>query len=130
MSDNNTLRRTMNADTAAAFFFAVFAAVYESFSHGVSSLYMIGAFLIPLTAGTLPLLILRKMGRTVPQAALLLWHMGLAALTVGAVFQGALEIYGTTNRMTAVYPAAGLLLMLSAAAVLLRHGGKAGSPRD
>lgn len=41
---------------AAAIFCALFGAVYEFFSHGVFSFFMIYAFAIPLAAGTFPLL--------------------------------------------------------------------------
>ena len=44
----------------------------------------------------------------------------LAALTVGCIFQGILEIYGTTNKMIAVYPvAAAVLLCFGFAAYLI-----------
>lgn len=41
---------------AAAIFCALFGAVYEFFSHGVFSFFMIYAFAIPLAAGAFPLL--------------------------------------------------------------------------
>lgn len=34
-------------------------------------------------------------------------------LSVGSVFQGALEIYGTTNSLSIVYPIAGGALLLA-----------------
>ena len=42
----------------AAVFCALFGAVYEVFSHGVFSFYMIYAFAIPLCLGTFPLMII------------------------------------------------------------------------
>jgi hypothetical protein len=39
------------------------------------------------------------------------WNSGLAALTTGAIFKGVLDIYGTTNKLIAVYPAAGTILI-------------------
>ena len=37
----------------------------------------------------------------------------LASQTVGSAFQGALEIYGTTNRLTLFYPIIGITLCLA-----------------
>lgn len=48
------------------------------------------------------------------------WNSGIAALTVGCIFRGVLEIYGTTNRLIVVYPvAAGVLMCIGAAAFLI-----------
>ncbi len=94
---------------------AVFGAVYEAFSHGVYAFGMLYAFAIPLLGGVLPALLLARCGRTLPSdTAVQLWHFGISSLTVGSLFSGALEIYGTTNRLTAVYwLAGGVCLLLS-----------------
>jgi uncharacterized membrane protein YraQ (UPF0718 family) len=42
------------------------------------------------------------------------WNSGLAALTVGSIFKGVLDIYGTTNKLIAVYPAAAAVLISAA----------------
>ena len=134
----------------AAVLCALFGAVYEVFSHGVFSFYMIYAFAIPLCLGTFPLMIIllcagRKTekpeiidfkeaetlyeedrywensclylfpGRT----ALNAWFSGIAALTVGCLFQGVLEIYGTTNRLIVVYPVAGVVLLAAGLAAFV-----------
>lgn len=39
------------------------------------------------------------------------WNSGLAALTVGCIFQGVLEIYGTTNKLIVVYPITAAVLL-------------------
>lgn len=74
---------------------------------------MIYAFAVPLLLGVLPdaVLLLRK--RRVGRGALSLWNYGIAMLSVGSVFQGALEIYGTTNSLSIVYPIAGGALLLA-----------------
>ena len=195
---------------AAAAFCAIFAGIYELFSHGVYSGFMIGACAIPLLLGAVPAacigLYVRKqaedpgnlsrqkeedaaeglsgvetakitcksaetydmMDEHVPEAAgsaadvpgayagrmmteksgpgydagdpygremagekrpagicmpgtisRNAWFSGLAALTVGSIFRGVLDIYGTTNRLIAVYPAAAAVLMCAALAVFL-----------
>lgn len=83
---------------------AAFGAIYELFSHEVYSYFMLYAFLFPLIGGTLPFFVLACSRVRLPDAiACKLYHAGIAALTVGSLFTGVLEIYGTTNRLTAVY---------------------------
>lgn len=92
-------------------FCALFGAVYEGFSHGVYSYFMIYAFGFPLAGGALPFFALAFSDRRPPgRAALNLYHSGIAAMTVGSLFEGVLEIYGTTNRLVAVYWMVGGLL--------------------
>lgn len=89
---------------------ALFGAVYELFSHEVWSCFMICAFAFPLLLGAIPFSLLRKRGKPFPGKAADLVHAGVAALTVGSILQGVLEIYGTSNPLTAVYWAAGGVL--------------------
>lgn len=104
----------------AAIFTAFFGFVYEQFSHGVWSVPMVYAFAIPLVGGALPFAALARWGRREPAPlARTCWHLGLATLTVGSLFAGVLEIYGTTNRLIAAYPAAGGLLCAAALAQFL-----------
>ena len=92
---------------------AAFGTVYEAFSHGVYAYGMLYAFALPLLGGVLPALLLAKKGAPLPaDAACQLWHFGISALTVGSLFSGALEIYGTTSRLTAVYWLAGAVCLL------------------
>ena len=166
---------------AAAVFCALFGAVYEIFSHGVFSFYMIYAFAFPLVLGAVPML---WMGLRTAKSAeeietptgfetdtaedmwfepytakgsagtglhrvsleeessdsvedsveyrlnspenspeterlfhlpgsleLNAWGSGIAALTVGSIFRGVLDIYGTTNRLVIVYPVVGGTLL-------------------
>ena len=95
----------------------MFAIVYEHFSHGVVSYCMLTAFLFPLLGGGLAWLLSAlthgKSDRTV-------YNCGLLTLTVGSVTQGILEIYGTTNRLCAVYWIVGIGLTALGAARLCR----------
>ncbi len=89
---------------AAAGACALFGAIYELFSHGVWSAFMIGAFAFPLLLGALPFALLQKVGKPYPgKAAAELIHAGVAALTVGSIIRGVLAIYGTDNPLAAVY---------------------------
>lgn len=95
-------------------FCAFFGAVYEYFSHGVYSYFMLYAFAFPLVGGVLPFFTIAFSGCGVPRRiSLNLYHSGIAAWTVGSIFQGVLEIYGTTNRLAAVYWIAGIVFVLS-----------------
>lgn len=89
----------------AAIFTALFGGIYERFSHEVYSYWMIYAFAFPLVGGTLPYML---PGVTWNPGSM--YHAGIATLTVGSIVKGVLEIYGTTNGLTAVYWLAGGIL--------------------
>ena len=86
---------------------ALFGAVYELFSHEVWSCFMICAFAFPLLLGAIPFFLMQKRGKPFPRRAAELVHAGVAALTVGSILQGVLEIYGTSNPFMIVYWVAG-----------------------
>ena len=88
------------------------SAVYECFSHQVYSRAMILAFLYPLLGGLLPATLLMMKAELQPgEWARSLWGAGIASLTLGSLFRGALEIYGTTSRLSTVYPVLGWALL-------------------
>lgn len=85
-------------------FCVLFGAVYEIFSHEVYSYFMLYAFVFPLAGGALPFFGMAFCRIPVPgRASRNLYHSGIAALTIGSLFEGTLEIYGTTNRLILVY---------------------------
>ena len=106
----------------AALMLAAAGALYELFSHGVYSNYMIYAFAYPLVMGCLPYLadsrgIIKKAG-PVGETLLL---ASIATLSIGSVIKGVLEIYGTTSFLTAVYPILGAILFIGASAECMRR---------
>ena len=105
------MKRNLIGCVAAAAFLALFGVIYESFSHGVYSGYMIGAFAIPLGLGALPYGVLFAVKKDPGRIFINLWNAGIAAMSVGSVFRGVLEIYGTTNSLSVVYPIAGGILL-------------------
>ncbi|MCD7748729.1 MAG: hypothetical protein LUH42_01610 [Oscillospiraceae bacterium] len=116
-----TAAKTAFVYLLAAVFCMVFGAVYEHFSHDVYSGYMIYAFAFPLLGGAVPFCAMTLLGRCpvptrLPQN---LYHSGIATLTVGSVFQGVLEIYGTTSRLMRVYWTVGIALTAAGAALYL-----------
>ena len=99
-------------------FCALFGAIYELFSHGVYSFYMIYAFAFPLAGGTAPFLIMAsvKVKRYPARISRHLYHSGIATFTAGSLVNGVLEIYGTTNFLTNGYWLVGIAL--SAAGII------------
>lgn len=103
-------------------FCAFFGAIYEYFSHGVYSYFMIYAFAFPLVLGLLPATLYGLRGMMPPPISAQLWNAGVATLTVGSIFRGILDIYGTSNPLSLVYWIVGGLLLLSAGGLLLVSG--------
>lgn len=111
-------------------FVAVFGAIYELFSHGVYSYFMIYAFSFPLIGGLLPFFLLsfssiRKPGRIGTN----LYHSGIATLTVGSIFEGIIAIYGTTSFLSIFYWITGSALVVIGLicyiiSLLIKRGGK------
>lgn len=93
---------------------ALFGAIYEVFSHGVYSFYMIYAFAFPLVGGVLPFAILSFLSTDRYPYALArnLYHSGIATLTVGSIVRGILDIYGTTNSLSNCYWFIGILAVI------------------
>ena len=89
----------------ATVFCIVFSVIYEFFSNDVYSLFMLGAFIIPLVAGALPFFILSLIPLNKKPSAFnrYVYHSGVATLTVGSIMQGILQIYGTTNSLIKYY---------------------------
>lgn len=104
----------------ASIFVAFFGAVYEVFSYGVYSYFMLYAFAFPLIGGVLPFFALAIYGgsarfskiKTPTAISRGLYHCGLVTLTVGSVICGVLEIYGTTSYLTKYYWIVGILLII------------------
>ncbi len=118
--DSRRMMRTGLVYMCISLLCAWFGAMYEQFSHGVFSYYMIYAFAFPLAGGALPFFLLSfRGGRTPGRLSLHFYHSGVAALTVGSIFQGVLEIYGTTNPLTRVYWIMGWSFVLCGAGISL-----------
>ena len=106
-----SLKRNLLGNIAGTAFLALFGAIYEAFSHEVYSYFMIYAFAVPLMLGVLPYTLLLISRKYPGRAALNFWNSGIAVLSVGCVFRGVLEIYGTTNSLCVIYPVAGSLFL-------------------
>lgn len=64
---------------------------------------MILAFLYPMIGGTLPCFVILRLRRLPKPWTLYAWRAGVMTAMIGSLMRGALEIYGTTNRLTAAY---------------------------
>ena len=126
-ADKRNARKTARIYLLISIFCAVFGAVYEIFSHGVYSGFMIFAFMFPLIGGALPFLLLyiaeRSREKTLRDRSYFrfypsiptrsFYHCGIIALTIGSILTGVLEIYGTTNRLIIIYWFLGAALLLA-----------------
>lgn len=113
---NDTRKSTLKTSLIyllAAAFCGVFGGVYEIFSHGVFSGFMVFAFTFPLILGALPFFLFYFAGNRQKPGILpaSLWHSGVITLTTGSLMTGVLEIYGTTNRLICVYWILGAVLL-------------------
>ena len=106
-------------------FVFIFGQIYEYFSHGVYSSYMMYAFLIPFIGLFIPSflnnLILK---RTVSDNVTLPWKCGIATLSAGSIYKGILEIYGTSGTFEMVYLIIGSVLCIMAAIIQVGVNGK------
>ena len=93
-------------------FCAIFGAVYEMYGHGVYSYRMIYAFLVPFVLGAICLSAAALFAKQLPGPwPLLFWNFGTAVLTVGLLFHGVLDIYGTKNKWPLMYYIAAAILL-------------------
>lgn len=89
----------------------VFSLIYEYFSHGVYSMSMLLAFLYPFIGGIIYIFLSRNLDcrSKAFRMADNLFTTGIATFTVGSLFMGVLDIYGTTNKLTIIYKLVGSL---------------------
>lgn len=130
------IQKARNRFVGITVFTLVFSLIYEYFSHGVYSGFMVWAALIPLTGVVLPYTIWLKQtaGRAKRTAggnqtaeteenavedetgsgsmAGSIYQSAVLTFLFGSFFSGILEIYGTTNRLGKVYWIVGGILLI------------------
>ena len=89
-------------------FVLLFSIIYEFFSHGVYSYFMIGAFLVPLIFGVIGGSFIKK----ISIISINFYHSFIATLTMFCITKGFLDIYGTTNPLIYVYLVVSVLLFI------------------
>ncbi len=131
ISDNGTSQiswKSLLPITLTTVFVFVFAKIYGIFSHGVSSVFMSYAFLLPLSLIFLPKLLNLCTGNRLWNGSLdteeeegkkiflsslasFLWKSGVAVLTVGSLYKGVLDIYGTSGSFEWIYLVVGIVAL-------------------
>lgn len=131
ISDNGTSQiswKSLLPITLTTVFVFVFAKIYGIFSHGVSSVFMSYAFLLPLSLIFLPKLLNLCTGNRLWNGSLdteeeegkkiflsslasFLWKIGVAVLTVGSLYKGVLDIYGTSGSFEWIYLVVGIVTL-------------------
>ena len=79
--------------------------IYEHYSHGVVSIFMLYAFVVPLSAGILRLIFDKWLNNTIYRAS---W----ITLLVYSYMRGVIEIFGTTNKYLPIFLYTGIGLLL------------------
>ena len=105
-------RHAVNLLSVSAFI-AFFGAIYEYFSFGVWSYYMVYAF-APSLLGGLWLLKLCRSKYPAGHLFLALLESAIIVLTFGMILSGIVAIYGSENHLLIAYPILGLLLLAGA----------------
>lgn len=131
ISDNKTSQlswKSLLPITLTTVFVFVFAKIYGIFSHGVSSAFMSYAFLLPLSLIFFPKLLNLCTGNRLWNGSLdteeeegkklflsslasFLWKSGVAVLTVGSLYKGVLDIYGTSGSFEWIYLVVGIVAL-------------------
>ena len=107
---------------AMSVFCIVFSTVYEYFSHGVYSPFMIGLCLFPLILGVVPMILRRRLGLkpgSLMNRTIRMW--GIITLTVASCLTGVFAIYGTVSAFTIYFWIIGALLMITSIAAYLKE---------
>lgn len=110
-ADRKRILRHTAVFLCAALFLTVFGAVYEHFSFGVHSGFMVYAFVYPLIAALLTLN--AAMGKHHPSPrTLFLLHACTAACAVGSIAAGIIKISGREHPLLIAYPLLGAALCM------------------
>ncbi|MCR5546005.1 MAG: hypothetical protein K6F30_05945 [Lachnospiraceae bacterium] len=111
--DKKEIEKSMVGNFCFGLFLALFGAIYEVFSHQVYSYFMIYAFAIPMVFGTGGLYLVNRFAKKIPTGiSLSAWNMAIATLSIGFVFKGVIDIYGSTNKLLIGYPIATVMLVV------------------
>ena len=92
-----------------AVFIAAFGAVYEHFSFGVYSFYMIYAFAFFLVGGAVFWMLMAKLKKEFSSLFVCFWNAALTTFTTGFLVKGVLDIYGTSSPLINIFWIAGVL---------------------
>ena len=111
--EKRQMRRTSLIFLCVTLFCGLFSAVYEHFSHGVYSGYMVYLFAFPFFGGVIPYALFGLIPKIKCPSTISarVFNSGVAALAVGSCIKGVLEIYGTSSSYQSIYWAVGAMLV-------------------
>lgn len=100
----------------------IFSLIYEFFSHGVYSNYMLLAFLFSLLGGAVIYSIIFLNNKNIiSEKGMNIYDMSLITIMIGSIIKGVLEIYGTTNSLIIVYWIVGIVLLLISTIINIKN---------
>jgi len=111
----NNIKRTLVYYLVITLLCGLLSLIYEYYSHGVYSNYMIYSFVIPLILGVIPFLISLIKQKYYFNSSLekILHNFAIATLIIGSFLEGIVEIYGTTSNYTSYYLVVGSLFLFT-----------------
>lgn len=110
--DINDLKNENKFIIGFSVFVLIFGIIYEMFSHGVISYYMIFAFLIPLINFLINIIFISGKIK-INKLSKNLFSMSICSFTFLSIINGVLDIYGTTNNLIFIYLIVGLILLVT-----------------
>lgn len=117
--DINDLKNENKFIIGFSIFILIFGIIYEMFSHGVVSYYMIFAFLIPLIDFLINTIFINSKIK-VNKISKNLFSMSICTFTFLSIIKGVLDIYGTTNNLIFVYLIVGLILLVTSIILFIK----------
>ena len=117
--DINDLKNENKFIIGFSIFILIFGIIYEMFSHGVISYYMIFAFLIPLINFLINTIFISSKIK-VNKFSKNLFSMSIYTFTILSIIKGVLDIYGTTNNLIFVYLIVGLILLVASVILFIK----------
>ena len=117
--DINDLKNKNKFIIGFSVFVLIFGIIYEMFSHGVISYYMIFAFLIPLINFLINIIFINSKIK-VNKISKNLFSMSICTFTFLSIIKGVLDIYGTTNNLIFVYLIVGIILLVTSIILFIK----------
>lgn len=117
--DINDLKNENKFIIGFSVFVLIFGIIYEMFSHGVISYYMIFAFLIPLINFLINIIFINSKIK-VNKLSKNLFSMSICTFTFLSIIKGVLDIYGTTNNLIFVYLIVGIILLVTSIILFIK----------
>lgn len=90
-------------------FVLLFSIIYEEFSHNVYTIFMYGAFLIPLIFGIVMSFVFMKYQSIKSNK---IYNAAVYTLTIASILEGVVKIYGTTNSKIYIFLIASIILFI------------------